>query len=316
MKIINNKLIFCFCIYARSAGKTEADGVWKANDNNRANKNGMICYVRIKLTKNVVETAKTTKATATKNTTSPLPSKPTRTTTVPAQYQRKRKASSARRSPRKKKTINYVEDAAEDVQSSETEFRHTRALLSAAATHCHNAKSNVTVVDRSTEDVGKNAQTEMSSVSETSSLTADEICKKPETEAGSDLEIKGREVSYATSVLQHFIPCGEDVALHTHSSLLKSECPVHGSESVTDQTLLPLLPGEDTTSSCRTPTDIELKGHEYVGDYEGSLVVKESEEIRRRKNAETVRKIKGETDEMTVTNEGKKTKTQVLVAVN
>ena len=260
----------------------------------------MICHIKIKLTKTILKTAKTNP------TATDLSSKPTRTTNVLPQGQRQRKTSSMRRSPRKKKTVNYVEDATEDVQSSETGFRHTRALLSADETHCHTMKSTVTTVAHSTVNVANTAQTELSSMPETS-LTDDEICEKLETEVASDLDIKGREVSYATSVLQHFIPCGGDVALRTDISLLKNECPVYGSETVTNQTLLPVPPREDTTSSHKTSTGVEFKGNEYVGNYQGSLGVKESEEIKRRKNAGTVRKIEGETDEMALTNKGERT---------
>ena len=267
----------------------------------------MISYIKIKLAKTILETVKTTEVpAATKETTTPrVPSKSTRTSTGPPRNQRKRKASSVRRSPRKKKPVRYIEDATE-IQSSETKFT---GLLSstAAATDCDDKmKGNATAVVRSTETVSTNAQTGLSSAPEASPLTAERVRKKdtmkaeaetePETEVAvgpepgvaSYPDVKGREVFYASSVLQHF-------ALRADSSSVKTECPIHGRSEPTDE------------SPYETPTSVDaLKENENVGYCQGSQGVKESEKVM--KNAKTVKKKEDGTDDTLFTNEGERIK--------
>ena len=152
----------------------------------RANKNGMMCYIKIKLTKSIQETAEIPQAPETeKKCTIPrLPSNPTQTRNVLPRNQRKRKPSPVRRSPRKKKAvISLVEDAPEvqssdapevqsldatEVQSSDSEFSHIKALLSAPVTSSHDVKGCMATANHSAENrsTTKIAQTELTSTPE------------------------------------------------------------------------------------------------------------------------------------------------------
>ena len=319
---------YYFCIYhLRSAGQTEVDGNGRASYS-RANKNGMMCYIKIKLAKSIQEPAKDPEIDK-KCATSRLPSNPTQTRNVLPQNQQKRKPSPVRRSPRKKKAaISLVEDAPEvqspdvqevqsseapEVQSSDSEFSHIKALLSAPATNCHDVKGNMATANHSAKNrsTTKITQTELTSTPETPSLTVGNGREKDpvEVEATNVPDMKGDEVFYASSFLQHFVSCAENVTLHTDSSTVKSECPVHGkSDSVTNKSSSPV---DGTTSPHETPADVDaLKENANVGDCQESPVPKESEKMKLKKNVKIVKKKEAKTDDMLFTNEGEKIKTK------
>ena len=287
----------------------------------------MMCYIKIKLTKSIQETAEIPQAPETeKKCTIPrLPSNPTQTRNVLPRNQRKRKPSPVRRSPRKKKAvISLVEDVPEvqssdapevqsldapEVQSSDSEFSHIKALLSAPVTSSHDVKGCMANANHSAENrsTTKIAQTELTSTPETSSSTVGNDREKDavEVDATSVPDMKGQEVFYASSVLQHFVSCAENVALRTDSSTVKSECPVHGkSDSVTNKSSSPV---DGTTSPHETPADADtLKENEGVGDCQESPVPKESEKMKLKKNVKIVKKKEAKTDDTLFTNKGEK----------
>ena len=287
----------------------------------------MMCYIKIKLAKSIQETAETPQASETeKKCTIPrLPSNPTQTRSVLPRNQRKRKPSPVRRSPRKKKAvISLVEDAPEvqssdapevqsldapEVQSSDSEFSHIKALLSAPVTSSHDVKGCMATANHSAENrfTTKIAQTELTSTPETSSSTVGNDREKDavEVDATSVPDMMGQEVFYASSVLQRFVSCAENVALRTDSSTVKRECPVHGkSGSVTNKSSSPV---DGTTSPHETPADADtLKENEGVGDCQESPVPKESEKMKLKKNVKTVKKKWAKTDDTLFTNKGEK----------
>ena len=287
----------------------------------------MMCYIKIKLTKSIQETAEIPQAPETekKSTIPRLPSNPTQTRNVLPRNQRKRKPSPVRRSPRKKKAvISLVEDVPEvqssdapevqsldapEVQSSDSEFSHIKALLSSPVTSSHDVKGCMATANHSVENKSttKIAQTELTSTPETSSSTVGNDREKDavEVEATSVPDMKGQEVFYASSVLQHFVSCAENVALRTDSSTVKSECPVHGkSDSVMNKSSSPV---DGTTSPHETPADADaLKENECVGDCQESPVPKESEKMKLKKNVKIVKKKEAKTDDTLFTNKGEK----------